>query len=88
MLFFPVDVLRRLVSLLNACFGAVCLTQEAPIEFPPTYRMEKGRDDYSNKNNQNASYTDRILYRSLHGLESNVTPLFYGANMALELVGL
>jgi hypothetical protein len=48
--------------------------------------MEKGRDDYSNKKNQNPSYTDRIMYRSLHGLEGKISVLFYGAEMEVELV--
>jgi hypothetical protein len=38
--------------------------QEGPITFPPTYRMIKGKDEYSNKKNQNPSYTDRVLWRS------------------------
>ena len=48
--------------------------------------MEKGRDEYNNKRNQNPSYTDRILYRTLNGLEDRVSPLFYGADMTVDLV--
>jgi hypothetical protein len=83
-------------GLLSACCTTACrcgcvavwcdAVQEPPIAFPPTYRMEKGRDEYNNKKNQNPSYTDRILYRSLHGLEGKVSVLFYGADMELELV--
>jgi hypothetical protein len=31
--------------------------------FPPTYRMNKNQQGYSNKKDQNPSFTDRILYR-------------------------
>ena len=48
--------------------------------------MEKGLDAYNNKKNQNPSYTDRILFRSLNGLDGKVAPLYYGADMLLELV--
>ncbi len=54
--------------------------------FPPTYRMERGKQEYSNKKNQNPSYTDRVLYRSINGLEVNVSPLFYSADMYLDQV--
>jgi hypothetical protein len=57
--------------------------QEGTITFAPTYRMEKGRPGYNNKKNQNASYTDRILWRSSVGLKSNVTQLFYDSAPAL-----
>ncbi len=59
---------------------------EPVVDFPPTYRMEKGRAEYNNKKNQNPSYTDRILWRSLNGLEGRVSPLFYAADMSLLLV--
>jgi hypothetical protein len=38
--------------------------KEGPIEFKPTYRWEKGRDEYSNKKYQNPSYCDRVLWRT------------------------
>ena len=37
---------------------------EGEIDFPPTYRMDKGVYEYSNKRNQNPSYCDRILWRT------------------------
>ena len=40
---------------------------EAPINFPPTYRMIKGAAEYSNKKNQNPSYCDRVLHRAAPG---------------------
>jgi len=40
--------------------------QEGEINFKPTYRMIKGKDEYSNKRNQNPSYCDRILWNTLH----------------------
>jgi hypothetical protein len=64
----------------------LCGAQEEDVSFPPTYRLEKGKDEYSNKKNQNPSYTDRILHRSLPRLEHQVEPLFYGADFALTLV--
>lgn len=55
--------------------------QEGKIEFPPTYRMMRGTDllEYSNKKNQNASYTDRILWRPAPSQASRVKLLFYAA---------
>lgn len=41
--------------------------------FPPTYRMNKNAQGYSNKKDQNPSFTDRVLFRG-HQLQ----PLHYG----------
>jgi hypothetical protein len=57
---------------------------EGRIAFAPTYRMEKGRDEYSNKKHQNASYTDRVLWRSRAGLQANVAQLHYDACYAVN----
>ena len=46
--------------------------QEGVVNWPPTYRMLKGEPGYSNKRNQNPSYTDRILWRSHDGFQSHV----------------
>src|SRR5690606_9754159 len=53
--------------------------QEAkPIgSFPPTYRMMKMEQGYSNKKDQNPSFTDRILYRG------HIMAQSYGANHEL-----
>jgi hypothetical protein len=48
-----------------------CGYKESKIQFPPTYRMVKGKDGYSNKRNQSASYTDRILYKSINEKKSS-----------------
>eukprot|EP01029_Cantina_marsupialis_P023527 TRINITY_DN5895_c0_g3_i1.p1 TRINITY_DN5895_c0_g3~~TRINITY_DN5895_c0_g3_i1.p1 ORF type:complete len:1899 (+),score=565.67 TRINITY_DN5895_c0_g3_i1:99-5795(+) len=53
--------------------------QEGSIDFAPTYRMIKNGHGYSNKKNQNPSYTDRILWRSLPGFKSNVRQLSYNS---------
>ena len=61
-----------------------CGYQEAPISFPPTYRMNKGKPGYSNKRNQSASYTDRILFKSLTpAIEQHVTVRVYSAIHAM-----
>lgn len=57
---------------------------EGSIAFPPTYRMNKDAGGYSNKRNQNPSYTDRILYRSRPGYRSDVVLKFYNSVMALK----
>ena len=38
--------------------------QEGRLNFRPTYRMLKNASGYSNKKNQNASWCDRIMWRS------------------------
>ena len=38
--------------------------EEAQINFLPTYRRVKGKDEYSNKNDQSPSWCDRILVKS------------------------
>ena len=52
--------------------------QEGPINFAPTYRMVRGRHDYSNKRFQAPSYTDRIVWKTLPGLEDHVKCEKYG----------
>lgn len=53
--------------------------------FAPTYRMEKGADAYSNKKYQNASYTDRVLWRSRAGLKPRVSQLYYDAAFTVNI---
>eukprot|EP00468_Gymnochlora_sp_CCMP2014_P015405 CAMPEP_0167770134 /NCGR_PEP_ID=MMETSP0110_2-20121227/17742_1 /TAXON_ID=629695 /ORGANISM="Gymnochlora sp., Strain CCMP2014" /LENGTH=817 /DNA_ID=CAMNT_0007659261 /DNA_START=477 /DNA_END=2930 /DNA_ORIENTATION=+ len=43
--------------------------QEGDLNFGPTYRFEKKSNEFSNKNFQNPSWTDRILHRSLPGMK-------------------
>lgn len=38
--------------------------QEGQLNFPPTYRYIRLKNEWSNKRNQTPSWTDRILYRS------------------------
>lgn len=52
---------------------------EGPLRFAPTYRMNKGRPGYSNKRNQNPSYTDRVLWRSRAGFRADVRQTMYDA---------
>ena len=59
--------------------------QEGPINFLPTYRMIKGAAGYNNKNNQNPSYTDRVLYRSAPGESKNLSLQWYEAAMGITL---
>lgn len=53
---------------------------EGKLNFPPTYRMNKGAPGYSNKRFQAPSYTDRILVRSVTGYESKVRQNSYKAH--------
>ena len=53
--------------------------REAAISFPPTYRMERESQDYSNKRFQNPSYTDRILWRSSLAKCSQIKSLDYSS---------
>lgn len=59
--------------------------REGAIRFAPTYRMEKGKEEYSNKRYQNASYTDRVLWRSREGLRSAVSLLYYDACFGMNM---
>lgn len=52
-------------------------TQEGVLNFAPTYRMVKGKPEYSNKKNQNASWCDRVLVRSFPGYRSRVEQTLY-----------
>jgi hypothetical protein len=54
---------------------------EAEIDFRPSYRMERGVDMYNNKKNQNPSYCDRVLWRSLPGFVDHVEPMSYESHM-------
>lgn len=60
--------------------------QESELRFPPTYRMLKGREGYSNKKNQSPSYTDRVLWRSAEGLRAHVECVEYNAAHGLLMV--
>jgi hypothetical protein len=46
---------------------------EAPITFKPTYRRIRNEDEFSNKNEQAPSYTDRILLYSKAGVSTKIT---------------
>jgi CRP-like cAMP-binding protein len=61
--------------------------EESSIEFPPTYRLVKKSQppEYSNKKYQNASWTDRILFRSSQSRKGQVRPLFYDATFAVSV---
>ena len=54
-------------------------TQEGRLNFRPTYRMLKGQDGYSNKKNQNASWCDRVLWRSHPAYRNRVSQTQYTA---------
>ncbi|KAA0176847.1 hypothetical protein FNF27_01669 [Cafeteria roenbergensis] len=58
---------------------------EGAIDFAPTYRLLRRTNppEYSNKKNQNASWTDRVLWRSAASKQGNVLQLFYGATFSL-----
>jgi hypothetical protein len=47
--------------------------QEPEINFNPTYRRQKGTEEYSNKNNQSPSWCDRVLVKT----NRNIDMLFY-----------
>ena len=62
-----------------------CGYQEEDILFPPTYRMNKNKNGYSNKRNQAASWTDRILYHSQTPvLNQAITPRLYDSNHSMK----
>ena len=60
--------------------------KEAPITFPPTYRMLKGQPGYSNKKNQNPSYTDRVQWLSAPGCVRRVEVDTYTSAPGLMIV--
>jgi hypothetical protein len=45
---------------------------EGDLKFRPTYRLERTTDEWSNKRFQPPSWTDRVLVRSLPGLEDRM----------------
>jgi len=52
--------------------------REGPLQFAPTYRLAYGQScSYNNKRNQNPSWTDRVLYRSLPGLDEHIEQTEY-----------
>ena len=55
----------------------------AEINFAPTYRMLKGKKGYSNKRNQSASYTDRIMWRSRVSHEQSVDVRMYDGELCV-----
>lgn len=67
------DQLRREMAQKRAFVGF----SEGDINFAPTYRMLKGRGGYSNKKNQNPSYTDRVVWRSAASCQSDVKNVEY-----------
>eukprot|EP00937_MAST-01D_sp_MAST-1D-sp2_P000233 g233.t1 len=58
--------------------------EEGDITFPPTYRMLKKAEGYSNKKHQNPSYTDRVLWRSAAGVGDAVQLQEYNAVFELN----
>jgi hypothetical protein len=67
----------QLLPMLKRNNGAFTFFEEADIDFPPTYRMNKNESGYSNKRFQSPSWTDRVLVRSVCGYESKITQLSY-----------
>ena len=57
---------------------------EAPIDFAPTYRMQRGKKGYSQKRFQSPSYTDRILWHSRSGCKGDIEALKYYARHDLQ----
>jgi len=52
--------------------------REGELHFAPTYRLEYGmHQKYNNKRNQNPSWTDRVLWRSLPSCANHVEQLLY-----------
>lgn len=47
-----------------------------PCNFPPTFKVARG-EGYSYNEKRTPSYTDRILWKSAHGVEDNVVPFLY-----------
>jgi len=58
---------------------------EAPIKFAPSYRLEKGGTAYINKRNQNASYTDRVLWTSKPGYRDSLTCRRYRCDFKFDV---
>jgi hypothetical protein len=50
---------------------------EAKIDFAPTYRWEREKEEFSWKRGQAPSYTDRVLQRSLPGVADKVNQTAY-----------
>ena len=49
--------------------------KEGPLNTCPSYRWEKDEHAFSNKRGQSPSYTDRILWRSMPGMQQDITTL-------------
>ncbi|GAB5372451.1 hypothetical protein AAMO2058_001666500 [Amorphochlora amoebiformis] len=63
---WPTDQLMQEIAQNRVFLG---FEEAGPLNFGPTYRFDKKSNDFSNKNFQNPSWTDRILTRSLPGLK-------------------
>ena len=59
--------------------SVLCDFEEGAIDFPPTYRMLKNGDGYSNKKYQNPSYCDRVLWKSLPGSAPQLYQTLYAS---------
>ena len=62
----------------------MCDFEEGAIDFPPTYRMNKGKKGYNNKKHQNPSYCDRVLWRSLPGAAPQLYQTVYSSATTLN----
>jgi len=47
-----------------------------PCNWPPTFKVARG-EGYQYNEKRTPSYTDRILWKSAHGMEDNVVPFLY-----------
>lgn len=50
---------------------------EGKVDFAPTYRWERNREEFSWKRGQAPSYTDRVLHRSLPGIQDKIVQTNY-----------
>mmetsp|Transcript_17382 Transcript_17382/g.35862 ORF Transcript_17382/g.35862 Transcript_17382/m.35862 type:complete len:2102 (+) Transcript_17382:50-6355(+) len=64
--------------------SVMCDFEEGAIDFAPTYRMNKGKSGYNNKKNQNPSYCDRVLWRSLPGAAPQLYQTVYSSAATLN----
>ena len=69
----PCDQLARQMQMQRVFVGF----SEGSINFNPTYRLVKGKREYSNKKHQNPSYCDRVVWKSAAGFEGKVIQTMY-----------
>lgn len=73
------DALNVADELHHALRVGDCLTgfKTPECRFNPTFKVER-KEGFHYKSNRTPSYTDRILWKSVYGLENHVRPLAYG----------